>query len=421
MSEALIALLDYEEVREAAILSTCNRLEIYADVDDYERGIAQLKAFLVAFRHGDVAYDITPYLYTLLGADAVNHLLHVSTGLDSMLIGEAEILGQIKDSYYRAQCARSSGKTLHRLFREALNAGKAARSTTSIGDDSVSVATAAVTVAKQHVGTLSGRTVLLIGAGTMGLKAATRLKQEGAARILVANRTHERAREMIDRLGTGTAIEFPFMVEALKTADVAITSTSAPDFVLTPEQVAYAMEARDGRPLCVVDIAVPRNVDPEVAKIPGVRVVDIDELGAPIDVTLEHRREAIPSVEAIIEDHLHRFNEWYAARNAFSLISALSKRAESIREAEVLRTLLRCPGLSERERTLITGMTMRITSKLMHPAFSKIRETHNDAVVAAQTEVIDDLFGLGLTHGHEAGSGSASQVPSPAYFSQNPN
>src|SRR5580704_12009520 len=178
MGEALIALRDYEAVREALMLQTCGRLEIYAELDDYEEGVSQIRRFLQNFRHGGVE-DMDSYMYTLLGNQAVDHLFRVSTGLDSMLIGEAEILAQVKEAFDQAQRARSIGKTLHQLFREALNAGKDARSQTNIGGSSTSIATAAVTCAIEHVGDLDGRSVVVIGAGKMGTLVARRLKEEG--------------------------------------------------------------------------------------------------------------------------------------------------------------------------------------------------------------------------------------------------
>ena len=197
MVEALVALRDYEAVAEAAMLSTCGRIEIYAEVNDYEAGALQLKSFLHNFRHGDVQHDMSSYLYTLLGAQAIEHLFRVATGLDSMLIGEAEILGQVKESYVLAQRARSLGKTLHALFREALSTGKDARSHTGIGGDSISVATAAALTAKQRRGTLEGATVLVVGAGKMGTLAAKRLRAEGAAEIIIANRSYQKAHGVV--------------------------------------------------------------------------------------------------------------------------------------------------------------------------------------------------------------------------------
>ena len=396
MAEALIALRDYEEVREAAMLSTCNRLEIYAELEHAQAGIVQLKEFLVNFRHGDIAYDLEPYLYTLHDNAAGEHLMRVATGLDSMLIGEAEILGQIKDAYHLAQKSDSLGATLHRLFREAINAGKAARSQTAIGNESVSVATAAISLAKEHVGELAGKTILLVGAGKMGQTAAKRLKAEGARSVLVVNRTHERARELVARLGVGEAVELPEMTEALKAADIVITSTGASHFVLGPENVGEAMLARLDRPMFIIDIAVPRDVDPDVATIPGVRVTDIDRLSETIDETLEHRRAAIPFVEEIIAEHLAFFDRWYQAQPVVPVIASLTRKAEAIRDAEAERLFARCPELSDRERMLITGMSLTIVSKLLHSAVARIRHSASGdrAEALAQARLIDALFEL---------------------------
>jgi glutamyl-tRNA reductase len=395
MGEALIALRDYEAVREAVMVATCNRLEIYAELEDYETGVNQLKQFLTNFRHGDVG-DMDSYMYTLLGSQAIDHLFRVSTGLDSMLIGEAEILGQVKDAYIQAQRARSLGKTLHTLFREALNAGKAARSQTKIGDESTSVATAAVDFAKAHVGTMASKSVLVIGAGKMGALAAKRLKLEGATELSVMNRSRERARSIIAELGMGRALEMPGLVEAMRTADIVITSTGASHFILTPGNVAEAMLARPNQDLTIIDIAVPRDVDPEVARIPGVHLVDIDALQHVVDDNLDHRREAIPLVEEIISEHTERFHQWYQSRVAVPVISSLTQKAEAIRDAEVERLFSRCPELTERERMLITGTTLTIISKLLHTAVVKIRDkaVENRAEAMTHALILDELFDL---------------------------
>jgi glutamyl-tRNA reductase len=405
MGEALIALRDYEAVREALMLQTCGRLEIYAELEDYELGVGQIKSFLGNFRHGDVS-DMDSYMYTLLGTQAMEHLFRVSTGLDSMLIGEAEILGQVKDAYVQAQRAHSLGKTLHTLFRAALEAGKAARTHTSITGDSVSLATAAVACAHEHVGDLSGKTVLVVGAGKMGAIAARRLKAEGAGDIVVLNRTHKRAQDVVDELGAIARVaEMPGLVNALKEADVVVTSTGASHFVLTPGNVAEAMLARPERPLFIVDIAVPRDVDPEAARVPGVGVVDVDALKDVVDVdalkdvvdvTLEKRREAIPLVEEIIAGHVERFQQWYQSRVAVPVISSLTQKAEAIREAELERLFARLPDLTERERSLITGMSLTIVSKLLHSAIVRIRDkaVENRAEALTHAKILDELFEL---------------------------
>ena len=396
MSESLVALRDYEMVREAVMLSTCNRLEIYAELEDYESGVEQLKTFLRNFRHGDVRHDMDSYMYTLLGAQATDHLFRVATGLDSMLVGEAEILGQVKDAYIQAQRAQSLGKTLHALFREALKAGKEARSHTRIGGDSVSVATAAIDLVRERLGTVAGKTVLVVGAGKMGMTAAKRLRTEGCAELLVVNRTHAKAAAVVAELGVGTAVEMPSLVDALRRADIVVTSTGASHFILTPGNVAEAMLARPERPLFIVDIAVPRDADPDVARVPNVHLADIDRLKGMIDGTLERRREAIPHVEAIIAEHAERFAGWYQSRVAIPVVSSLVQRAEAIRDGEVARLFSRCPELSDRERMLITGSSLTIVSKLLHSAVTKLREraTSNQSEALALAAMVDELFDL---------------------------
>ncbi len=398
MAETLAALRDYEAIREAAMLQTCGRLEFYADVDDYESGAAQLKSFLLHFRHAGLDYDLESYLYTLLGAEAAEHLLRVATGLDSMLIGEAEILGQVKDAYVQAQRAQAIGTTLHRLFREALRAGKIARSTTRIGGESLSLATAAIEAARAHRGTLAGASVVIAGAGKMGRAALRRLHEEGAERVVVVNRTLSHARELVEDVAFGEALEMPALVKALAQADVLFTSTGASHFILTKDELERERERIGEQPLLVIDLAVPRDVDPEVATLPGVSLVDIDGLRPVIDERLEIRREAIPDVERVIARHLERFLRWYRSRVALPAIASLTQKAESIRAAELDRLFSRCPELSERERALVTGMSMTIVSKLLHSAISNIREkaTASDADVLSHVRVLDELFELNL-------------------------
>jgi glutamyl-tRNA reductase len=398
MVEALVALCDYEAVHEAVMLQTCGRLEIYAMLDDYERGVAQVKSFLTNFRHGSTGYDIESYLYTRLGREAIEHLFRVSTGLDSMLIGEAEILGQVKDAYVLAQRAKSLGRTLHHLFREALAAGKTARAQTQIGSESVSIATAAVEAARARLGALTGKTILVVGAGKMGRTAVKRLRSEGAARVVVANRTMSRAREVVAETGFGEALELPGLSDALSVADVVVASTGASHFILNEERVGTAMARRPDRPLFVVDIAVPRDADPAIASIANVSLVDIDGLKSVVDEKLDLRREAIPAVEEIIAEYVERFETWYRTRIAVPVIATLTQKAEAIRVAELDRLLARCPDMSERERMLIAGMTMTIVSKLLHSVILKIREKarlgREEALSDAR--VLDELFELNL-------------------------
>jgi glutamyl-tRNA reductase len=312
-----------------------------------------------------------------------------------MLIGEAEILGQVKEAYHQAQHARSLGKMLHRLFSAALNAGKHARSSTAIGNESVSLATVAVTLAKQHVGPLDGKNIVLLGAGKMGRTAAKRLKLEGARGLVVVNRSYERAREMVATLGIGVARPLPSLIDSLRSADIVITSTAATNFVLTPDLIAEAMTGRPERPLFLVDIAVPRDVDPAVAALPGVFVTDIDKLSETIDLTLEHRQAAVPLVEKIIHAHASQFETWYASNATLPIVASLAQKAEALREAELERLFARLPELDKRQRTLVTGLTMRIVSKLLHSPISSIRAAAGDPDESvARARLIDEIFAL---------------------------
>lgn len=400
MSEALVALRDYEAVVEAVMLSTCGRLEIYAELQDYEKGVQQLKAFLQNFRHGEVP-DLDSYLYTLLGTQAIEHLFRVCTGLDSMLIGEAEILGQVKDAYIQAQRAGSAGTGMHKLFREALHAGKAARTQTRIGKEFVSVASAAVDLAKQHLGNLKDKTVLVVGAGKMGRTAAKRLRTEGAQHVYITSRSMKGVAQIIADVGLGSPLEMAGLSQALTAADIVITSTGASHFILTPQNVAQAMHQRNNRPIFIVDIAVPRDVDPAVAQTAGVVLVDIDGLKELVESNLESRREAIPLVEEIIAEYVQRFRKWYQSRIAVPVIASLTQRAEAIRQAEVERLFARCPALTERERMLITGMSLTVISKLLHNVVTKIRDkaVSDHAEAMNHAKMLDELFDLRLSEG----------------------
>jgi glutamyl-tRNA reductase len=317
-----------------------------------------------------------------------------------MLIGEAEILGQVKDAYIQAHNAKAPGTNLHRLFREALNAGKAARSQTRIGDESTSIATAAVEMAKLRLGTLDGKSVVVIGAGTMGRTVVKRLRSEGAHDLIVTNRTKARAQELIDEVGFGEAIELPGLTDAIASADIVITSTGASHFILTPENIGEAMKARTGnfRTLFIIDIAVPRDADPQIAEIPNVILVDIDGLRVVVDEKLELRREAVPHVEEIVAEFVERFGHWYRSRLAIPVISSLTKKAEALRTEEIARLFARCPELNDREKMLIAGSSMKIVSKLLHSVITKIREKAiaNHAEAISYARILDELFELQL-------------------------
>jgi glutamyl-tRNA reductase len=237
---------------------------------------------------------------------------------------------------------------------------------------------------------------LVVGAGKMGRTAVKRLRLEGAARVIVASRTRSRSRDLVADAGFGEAMEMPELVDAISLADVVVASTGASHFVLSEARVRAAMERRPGRPLFIVDIAVPRDADPAVTQIPNVSLVDIDGLKALVNERLELRREAIPAVEEIIDEYVVRFENWYRSRVAVPVIARLTQKAESIRARELERLLARCPDLDERERMLVTGMTMTIVSKLLHSAILRIREkaTLDRDEALSNARVLGELFDL---------------------------
>ncbi len=344
MAEALVALRDYEAVREAVMLQTCGRLEIYASLDDYENGVAQIKSFLANFRHGTTGYDIESYLYTLLGRQAVEHLFRVCTGLDSMLIGEAEILGQVKDAYVAATRAKSLGRTLHRLFREAIAAGKTARAQTRIGGESVSIATAAVEAARARLGTLEGTSILVVGAGKMGRAAVKRLRQEGAQRVIVVNRTLSRSRELVGEAGFGEAVEMPELAAALadgrrRRCLDRFVRFRARRSVGAPRD---GSAARSGRSSSSTSRCRATSIRPS-PRFPTLRWSTSTGSSRSSNERLELRREAIPAVEEIIAEYVERFENWYHSRVAVPVIARLTQKAEAIRVAELERLFARCP------------------------------------------------------------------------------
>jgi glutamyl-tRNA reductase len=277
-----------------------------------------------------------------------------------------------------------------------MSAGKAARTQTRIGEESPSVATAAIELAKRRFGSLEGRSVLVIGAGKMGGAAAKRFRHEGARNVAVLSRTIERTREVIAQIGAGEALEPGELVNALKAADIVITSTGATHFVLTPEIVAEALEPRADRPLFIIDIAVPRDAHPAVGELPGVTLVDIDGLKTHVDEKLEVRREAIPQVEEIIGEYVDRFRQWYKARATVPVIASLTRKAEAIRAAELERLFARLPELGERDKMLMTGASLTIISKLLHTVVTKLREkaAEESSEAITHAKLLQELFEL---------------------------
>jgi glutamyl-tRNA reductase len=371
LGEALAALADYSAVREAAILSTCNRLEIYADVEAYESGVAQIKEFLTTYRRMRVE-DFDKYLYTMLGAQAVEQLLRVASGLDSMLIGEPQILSQVKAALRLAEDAGSIGPHLGRLFRVALQTGKRARSETGIGRDVVSLAAAAVELACRECDVTSA-CCAVVGAGQMGTSAAKHLHARGAGALWIVNRTLRSAQSLAAQLGA-QALGMQDLPALLARCDLLVTAVGSSEFVILESMVRRAMAARGARRLLIIDIGVPRNVEPSAALLAGVVVRSIEDLRDVVDRSLQGRRSEIPRVEAIVAAQTGAYLEWYRTRGAVPVIASLRRKAEEIRSAEIQRLFSRMPELDDRQRKMVVAASVSIINRLLHAPVTKLRE-----------------------------------------------
>ena len=301
LADALIQLKRRACVAENIILSTCNRTEIYAAVTA-EAGAESIKRFISDFQ--EIGFEeISSYLYSFSGKEAVRHLLRVAASLDSMIVGETQIFGQVKDAYFLARQVSASGKDLNSLFEEAIRIGKKIRTETGIGKGAVSVSTAAIELARKIFESLDGKKVLIVGAGKIGEMTVKNLYSRGVSTVMVANRTYEKARELAGVFG-GQAIRFDQIAGALSAADIVISSTSAPHYVLTRDDIAGAMRRRDNAPLFLIDLGMPRNIDPAVNSVDNAYVYNIDDLAQVRDANIQDRNREARKAEEIIERHL---------------------------------------------------------------------------------------------------------------------
>lgn len=352
-------------VDEVALLSTCNRFEVYAVVADLMRGQDVLLDVLGAC-------DLHCYLYTHSGRAAALHLCRVAAGLDSLLLGEHEILGQVKDAYQAALNVGAVGPVLSQAFHHAIRAGKRARTETAIGEGLRSLGQVAMTLARQHLGDLADRTVLIIGVGRIAKVAAETLVAAGLRCVLVANRTYERAVALAAALG-GQAVRFDALVERLTEADLVIVATGAPHLVLRAAELEQAMEVRKGRPLIVVDLAVPRNVDPASRTLAGVTLYDMDDLSDIVRTQHAVAAPAVAAAEAIAAAEADAFIAWLQERRTVPLIQDLFAQAEAIRQAEIAQCLARLAGAPEAQAMAIEALGASLTRRLLFVAARAVK------------------------------------------------
>lgn len=386
-------------VAELTILSTCNRTELYACGEEFHAGngaprdaFAPLIDFLVETR-GVHAGEFESHLYRLGGADAVEHLCRVASGLDSMILGEPQILGQVASAHEAALGQQAAGPVLSALFRTAIAAGKRARTETAIGRNPATVSSVAVRLAESVVGDLRSARVLIVGAGEMAELAVEALRVRGVRRIAVVSRTLGRAEHLAERWG-GEAMTFERLAEALAAADIVITSTDAPHFIIVPDLVQAARDSRPDRPHVFIDIAVPRDVDPAVGRLPGVHCFDIDDLQQHLNGSIAVREREVPRVEEVVREEVERFLAWQRSLDVVPVIAGLRAKAESIRRAEVDRTLRHLPRLGETERKRIEALSESIVSKLLHDVTARLKSEADNGHAPEYAAAVRELFGL---------------------------
>jgi glutamyl-tRNA reductase len=389
---ALAEILDIPDVREALVLSTCNRVEVLARVADGGAAVEQLKGFI--FRQGNLdAAELERCLYVHRDREAVRHLFRVAASLDSLIMGEPQILGQVKEAYRRAVDHRATGVLLNRLVHHALRTAKRVRTETGIAGNAVSVSYAAVELAKKIFGGLPGKTILLIGAGEMSELAARHLLRQGVERILIANRTYARAEEMAAAF-QGAPVAFDRLSEVLPEVDIVIASTGAPGYVVTVEMVAAALRRRRNRLLFLIDIAVPRDIDPAAGEIDNVYLYNIDHLQDVVDANRETRRAEAQKAEGIVTEEVALFEAWFNALAVVPTIVAMREKMEGIVRGEFEKSARWLGELPEKDRLRIEGLAASVVNKILHDPITGLKEESLEKDELPYVAAIRRLFQL---------------------------
>jgi glutamyl-tRNA reductase len=382
-------LMARDGITEAVVLSTCNRTELYVVGEEPEVAREALPS--------DVA------LYFERNCDAARHLYRVVSGLDSMVVGEAEIQGQVKRAYERALAARTTGPMTNKLFRAALATGKRVRTETSISSGNASVASVAVESARALVGELADRHVLIVGAGENSEAVAKAFHFHGVTTMFVANRRRDRAIALAQRYG-GTSGSFDALPEELLRADVVVSSTASPHAIIGPDELAYVLEERGGRPLLMIDLAVPRDIDPECGALAGVTLLDMDALQAQVRGHLGVRRTEAVHAEAIVEDEIQAFAGWLGRLEVLPTLTALRERGDAIVDGLLAENAGRWEGLSERDAARVEAMARAVVKRLLHEPTARVRDL--DATDRhARLSLLRELFGL-----EDAGAADADEA-----------
>jgi glutamyl-tRNA reductase len=393
LDEALARLRGYPGVREGFLLSTCNRVEVYAVVERIEEGHARIQDFFADTHLSLSSEQLTPHLYEYTGERAIGHLFRVAASLDSMIVGEPQILGQLKDAFEVALNHKASGVVLNKLVRKAISVAKRVRTETKIAEMAVSVSYAAVELARKIFSNLSEKTVLLVGAGEMAKLAAQHLVDQGVRKVSITTRDAASAVELARRFNA-TSIPFESFRHEMAEADIVLCSTGAAHYLIGVEDVQQAVRRRMNRPIFLIDISVPRNIDPAVKDIDNAFLFNVDDLELRVEQNLEERRREAVKAERMVEEEVEQILLWLKSLEVTPTIVALRSRAEEIKQAEIGRALARLQNLSTQDRSVVEGLASAIVNKLLHGSLVTLKAESASGGGPLFIEAARRFFGL---------------------------
>ncbi|MGB9716333.1 MAG: glutamyl-tRNA reductase [Thermodesulfovibrionales bacterium] len=390
LKEGLIGVKNLPQVEEVVILSTCNRVELYASVRDTEKASESIKNFISGFHNIDRSLlDKAIYVYN--DVNAVRHIFRVASSLDSMVIGEPQILGQLKEAFEFALENKATGILLNKLMKKAISVAKRVRSETRIAENAVSISFAAVELAKKIFTDLSEKVFMLLGAGEMAELAAKHLMSNGVREVIVANRRYERACELAKEFN-GRPVSLDNFLKEMVHSDIVICSTGAPNYILLKEQMQKVMKERKQRQVFIIDISVPRNIDPKINDLDNVFLYNIDDLQGIVDANMFERKKEAEKAEKIIEEEITPFFQWLSSLESFPTIVALREKAEKIKNDEIEKLLNRFPDIDEKKRKAIEYMASSIVNKLIHPPTVALKRDSEDRDL--MVAIIKKLYGI---------------------------
>ncbi|MGH2883810.1 MAG: glutamyl-tRNA reductase, partial [Solirubrobacteraceae bacterium] len=397
------------EVQEAVSISTCNRTELYVVVGNPVEAESRALAML-ASQAGIRPTELTPAIYSLRNCDAARHLYRVTAGLDSMIVGEAEVQGQIKRAYEAAIAGETAGPLTNHLFKAALATGKRVRTETAIGERQLSLPGVAVALARERLGDLVGRTVVIVGTGETGELAARALSNSGGRPVFVASRRRDRAISLARRYG-GESMSFDELPQALERADILVTATASPHLLLEAAELSEVMGLRRQRPLLLIDLAVPRDIDAACGELDGVSLYDIDDLEAVIARNRKVRQAEARKAEGIIEEEIQRFAVWLGSLEVLPTLAALRAHGTEIAAAAVAENAGKWDALSDRDLERVDALARAIVNRLLAAPTARLKELQDDRV-HARMALIRDLFGLEVESGAPASAGEVRDLDS---------